>query len=313
MSNYYDLLGVSKDASEKDIRQAYRRLARQYHPDVNRDDAAAEEKFKEINEAYGVLSDEDSRKKYDRYGDNWQHAEEYDAAKARGPAGGGFRWTSDNADFDDIFANFAGRTRTRPQNFGGHGGVRFEDFFTAGRDTSRHRPPPEYPVEVTLEEAFHGATRTLRTNDGRTLEVKIPAGVDQGSRVHIASGGEQGKDFYLVVSLLNHDKFARKGRNLYAEVEIPLDDAVLGAEILAPTLTGQVALNIPPNTPNERRFRLSGLGMPQLSGNGRRGDLYVSVKVRLPDELSDEEVVLFRRLRELRLEHSAAKSESAAD
>ena len=106
MSNYYDLLGVSKDASEKDIRQAYRRLARQYHPDVNRDDAAAEEKFKEINEAYGILSDEDSRKKYDRYGDNWQRAEEYDAAKARGPAGGGFRWTSDNADFGRYLRQF---------------------------------------------------------------------------------------------------------------------------------------------------------------------------------------------------------------
>ena len=110
-----------------------------------------------------------------------------------------------------------------------------------------------------------------------------------------------------MVSLLDHDKFTRKGRNLYAEVEIPLDDAVLGAEILAPTLTGQVALNIPPNTPNDRRLRLSGLGMPQLSGNGRRGDLYVSVKVRLPAELSDEEVLLFRRLRELRLEHSGCK------
>ena len=313
MSNYYDLLGVSKDASEKDIRQAYRRLARQYHPDVNRDDAAAEEKFKEINEAYGVLSDDDSRKKYDRYGDNWRRADEYEAASAKGRANGGFRWTSDTVDFDDVFANFGGRTGNHPQNFGNRGSVRFDDLFNAGRSASRRRPPPEYPVEVTLEEAFHGATRTIRTNDGRTLEVKIPAGVDQGSRVHIGSGGDEGKDFYLVVSLLNHDKFTRKGRNLYTEVEIPLDDAVLGAEILAPTLTGQVALNVPPNTPNERRFRLSGLGMPPLSGNGRRGDLYVSVKVRLPAELSDEEVALFRRLRELRLEHSAAKSESAAE
>ena len=317
MSNYYDLLGVGKDASEKDIRQAYRRLARQYHPDVNKNDATAEEKFKEINEAYGVLSDEDSRQKYDRYGDNWRRAEEFDAARAKGPAAGGFRWASGNTDFEDIFANVGGRRDTRFQNFGGGGSVRFDDLFNPGRDAAPNRdaagrrPPPDYPVEVTLEEAFHGATRTLRTNDGRTLEVKIPAGVDQGSRVHIASGGTQGKDFCLVISLLDHDRFTRKGRNLYVEVEIPLDDAVLGAEILAATLTGQVALTVPPNTPNERRFRLSGLGMPALSGNGRRGDLYVSVKVLMPSELSDEEIELFRRFRELRLERSAAGNETA--
>ena len=323
MSNYYDLLGVGKDASEKDIRQAYRRLARQYHPDVNKNDAGAEEKFKEINEAYSVLSDGDSRQKYDRYGDDWRRAEEFDAARAKGPAGGGFRWASDNTGntgFEDIFANGGGRRGARFHNFGGGGGggVRFEDLFNPGRDAAHNRdaaerrPAPDYPVEVTLEEAFHGATRTLRTNDGRTLEVKIPPGVDQGSRVHIASGGTQGKDFCLVVSLLNHNRFTRKGRNLYVEVEIPLDDAVLGSEILAPTLTGQVALTVPPNTPNERRFRLSGLGMPPLSGNGRRGDLYVSVKVLMPSELSEEEIELFRRLRELRLERAAAVGSESA-
>ena len=303
MSNYYEVLGVAKDASEKDIRQAYRRLARQYHPDVNKNDAAAEDKFKEINEAYGVLSDEDSRKKYDRYGENWRQADKHDQA---GAPGGGFRWNV--RDGGDAFSGFGGR-----------GGM-FEDFFSTGsaRGRTRRPPPPpppaEHHVEVTLEEAFHGATRTVRTQDGRTLEVKIPAGVDNGSRVHIRPNGSPGSDFYLVVSALDHAKFRREGRDLYTEVELPLDDAVLGAEIVAPTLSGQVALTVPPNTPNERRFRLSGQGMPPLAGGERRGDLYVTVKVSLPAEASGEEVELFRKLRELRLERSsAANGESAGE
>ena len=311
MSNYYDVLGVAKDATEKEIRQAYRRLARQYHPDVNKNDPTAEDRFKEVNEAYGVLSDEDSRKKYDRYGGDWRHAEERGPASGRAPNGGGFRWASGGGGFEDLFANFGGGRGTRFQDFGG-GGFRFDDMFDAGRGQARRRPPPEYPVEVTLEEAFHGASRTLRLNDGRTLEVKIPPGVGQGSKVHIASGDEEGGDFNLVVSVLEHDKFQREGRDLYAEVDLEVDGAALGAEILAPTLTGKVALTVPPNTPNERRFRLSGLGMPSLSGNGNRGDLYVTVKLRLPDNLSEDELELYRRLRELRMERSAINDDATA-
>lgn len=301
MSNFYDLLGVSKEASDKEIKQAYRRLARQYHPDVNKNDEAAEEKFKEINEAYSVLSDEESRRKYDRYGGKWRHADEYNQA---GQASSGVRWTV--RDGDDLFSAFGGR------------GSMFEDFFhsgtTRGPTPGRERrpPPAEHHVEVTLEEAFHGTTRTVRTRDGRTLEVKIPVGVDNGSRVHIAPSGAPGKDFYLVVSIWEHPRFKREGRDVYTEVELPLDDAVLGAEILAPTLTGQVALTVPPGTPNDRRFRLSGQGMPQLSGDGTRGDLFVTAKVRLPSEPSEQEIELFRRLRELRLERSASGAKSAA-
>ena len=312
MSDYYGVLGVSRGASEKEIRQAYRKLARQYHPDVNKSDDTAEEKFKEINEAYSVLSDEESRKKYDIYGENWRHAEENGQGPRRGPAGPGFRWTSNNADFDDIFANFGGRSGTRSQDFGGSGNFRFEDLFTAGRGQGRRRPPPEYPVEVTLEEAFHGATRTLRLKDGRTLEVKIPPGVSQGSRVHIASGGDEGGDFYLKVSVFEHARFRREGRDLYTDVDLDVDDAVLGAEILAPTLTGKVALTVPPNTPNERRFRLSGLGMPALSGGGNRGDLYVTVKLSIPSDLSEAEIQLFHRLREIRTERSAVNGSTPA-
>ena len=313
MSNYYDVLGVAKDATEKEIRQAYRRLARQYHPDVNKNDAAAEEKFKEINEAYGVLSDDDSRKKFDRYGENWRHAEEQGRNAKRGPSGGGFRWTANNADFEDLFANFSGRSGTRTRDFGGSARSPFEDLFAGARSQPTRRPSPDHPVEVTLEEAFHGATRTLRLKDGRTLEVKIPPGVDQGSRVHIASGGDDGGDFYLKVSVLEHPNFQREGRNLYAEIDLDVYDSVLGAEILAPTLTGKVALTVPPNTPNDRRFRLSRLGMPPLSGKGNRGDLYVTVKLTLPPDLSEEEIELFRRLREIRTEHSSVNGAAEAE
>ena len=304
MSKYYDVLGVAKDATEKEIRQAYRRLARQYHPDVNKNDATAEEKFKEINEAYGVLSDDDSRKKYDRYGENWRHAEEQGWNAKRGPAGAGVRWTTNNVDFEDLFANFSGRSGTRTRDFGNSGHSPFEDLFAGARSQPRRRSMPDHPVEVTLEEAFHGATRTLRLKDGRTLEVKIPPGVDQGSRVHIASGSDDEGDIYLKVSVLEHANFRREGRNLYTEVDLDIDDAVLGAEILAPTLTGKVALTVPPNTPNDRRFRLSKLGMPPLSGGGNRGDLYVTVNLNLPSDISDEEIELFRRLREIRTERS---------
>ena len=313
MSNYYDVLGVAKDATEKEIRQAYRRLARQYHPDVNKNDTAAEEKFKDINEAYGVLSDEDSRRKYDRYGEHWRHAEEQGRGGKRGSTGGGFRWTTNNVDFEDLFAHFNGRSGTHTRDFGASARSPFEDLFAAGRSQPRPRPTPEHPVEVTLEEAYHGATRTLRLKGGRTLEVKIPPGVDQGSRVHIASGGDDGSDFYLKVSVLEHHKFKREGRNLYTEVDLGVDDAVLGAEILAPTLTGKVALTVPPNTPNDRRFRLSKLGMPSLSSGGNRGDLYVTVKLSLPSNLSEEEVELFRRLREIRTERATANDAASAE
>lgn len=286
MSDYYEVLGVARDASEKDIRQAYRRLARQYHPDVNKNDAEAEETFKEINEAHGVLSDEESRKKYDRYGDNWRHADQFGHAGAS--PGGGVRWTF--VDDDDVFSAFGGRGGT------------FDDFFSAGSARGRAwRPPPaEYQAEISLEEAFLGTSRTLRAHDSRNLEVKIPSGVDNGSRVHITPNGPQGSDYYLVVSVADHPKFERQGRDLFVDVDLQVDEAVLGAEILAPTLTGQVALTVPPNTPNERRFRLGGQGMPRLSGSGGRGDLYVTVKLRLPTSPSEEEVGLFRKLRQLR-------------
>ena len=293
MADYYDTLGVARGASEKDIRTAFRKLARKHHPDVNDSDPASEEKFKEINEAYTVLSDADSRRKYDRYGDDWKRAGDFEQSGFSGGRGfshfnmGGVRHTT-------------GRGR----------GINIEDLFggTGGFETSPP-PPSESPVSITLEEAFSGADRRLRMQDGRRLEVKIPPGVDNGSKVHINADRAQGNAFYLVVSVKEHAKFRRQGKDLYVEVEAPLDDAVLGGELTVPTLTGRLALTIPKGTQNGRRFRLAGQGMPALNNSANnprsdvdhRGDLFATLKVKLPSELTDEETDLFRILRDKRM------------
>ncbi len=305
--DYYQLLGVQRNASEKDIRQAYRRLARKYHPDLNPGDKQAEAKFKEIGEAYEVLSDAEKRKKYDRYGHNWQQAEAAEAA-AREGGFGNVRWGPgqsnvrfetagdfDDAAFGDLFGNlFGGATRT---------GVRGRRVAQPGQDY-------EQPVEVTLEEAFSGSQRTLQlqTADGKTkrLEVRIPPGVTDGSRIRIAgeggpgfNGGPNG-DLYLVVAMRPHPGFRREGDDLHVEVPVPLHTLVLGGEAHVPTLKGtRLALRIPPETQNGRVFRLAGLGMPHLHGSGR-GDLYATAKAVLPTDLSDRERELFRELAKVR-------------
>ena len=286
MTNYYDVLGVPKSATEKDIRQAYRKLARRHHPDVNSGDKKAEEKFKQINEAHTVLSDPDKRRNYDKYGDNWAHADQMDEAAAQAGRGGTFRWSN----FGDPDLSF--------RVDGGPGGIFDQLFQNLGQDL--RRPAAEYPVEITLKEAYQGATRLLGLPSGRRLEVKVPPGVDNGSRVHIPAGASQQGDIYLNVSVKPHPRFQRQGPDLYTEVEVRLEEAVLGGEVTVPTLGSRVALTIPPESQNGRRFRLSGQGMPRLSQPDRRGDLYATIKVKLPTGLTTEEQDLFRQLKELR-------------
>lgn len=303
--NYYDILGVSRTATDKEIRSAYRKLARQYHPDVNPGDETAEAKFKEINEAYHVLSDPESRKKYDRFGENWRHADQFQRAGA-GQGESPYRWYTRTR-------GSGGRRESAGADFGMFGDL-LGDLFGGGRRsrvTVDDFPPQqvEVPVTVTLEEAYNGATRTIQTPDdplsgspGRTLEVNIPKGVQSGSRVHIGVPDKNGVplDIYLRVTVAPHETFERKGDDLHTTVSVPVWDAALGGEVEVPAITGRrVALKVPPETQNGRVFRLKGKGMPRSGGSGH-GDMLVTLKVVLPTKLTDEERRLFEQLRDLR-------------
>ncbi len=317
--DYYDILGVPRNASDKEIRQAYRRLARKYHPDVNPGDKAAEEKFKEINAAYEVLSDPEKRRKYDKYGDRWQYADQIEEMQRR--AGGrGFRF-GEGGPFEFDLGDLG--------DFG-FGGI--FDLFRRGR--GRMRPADlTYNVEVSLQEAYTGATRLLQltvqepcaTCGGageiagaichvcqgagvlertRRLEVKIPPGVREGSRVRIPGEGQAGADgrrgdLYLLVSVRPDPRFQRKGDDLEQTVSVPFTDLVLGGEVQVPTVTGRVALKIPPLTQNGRVFRLRGLGMPHLENPQVKGDMYVKVVAKLPERLDEREKALFEELKAL--------------
>jgi len=308
--DYYKTLGVSKNATEKEIRQAYRKLARQYHPDVNPGDKTAEEKFKEINEANEVLSDPEKRKKYDELSSYYQQYGRMPGASGpmgEGGFGGGryeYRTITEEelnelfggqSPFSDFFETFFSSSFTP-----GAGGTtrtagRARQRATVGRDI-------ESPVEVTLAEAYQGATRVfeLTGQDGNSkrLEVKIPAGVDEGSRIRIAGQGSQGAagrgDLYLRVHVLPDHRFTREGTTLHTPVEVPLATAMLGGEVRVMTPGGRgLMLRIPPETANGKSFRLRGQGMPHLGQPDRRGDLYAEVKVVLPTHLNDEQRRLF--------------------
>lgn len=302
--NYYEVLGVKRDASEKEIRSAYRRLARKHHPDVNPNDKASEALFKEINAANDVLSDPEKRKKYDKYGDNWEHADEIERMqRARGGRGGG-SWSfsssnGGNVHFDEDFdlgSIFGGI-------FGGGGSGR------RGRtQTTMRAPDVEQPIEVTLDEALTGATRTLMAEgdhgDARRLEVKIPPGVDNGSRVRIAGEGQPGfdgrrSDLYLVITVRPHPRYDRKGDDLYTDVDVSLTTPVLGGEVEVQALDRKVALRLPAGTQNGQTFRLTGLGMPKLGQPDKRGDLFARVRVRLPQKPDGRERELFEELKAL--------------
>ena len=296
----YKILGVSRTASDKDIKQAFRKLARQYHPDVNPGNKSAEENFKDINNAYEVLSDPEKRKKYDQFGDKWQYADQFAGVQGN-PFGGfsGFRNAggdnssyqyvdmSDLGDIGDIFKGFT-------SGFGGRG------------RTSRPRQGRDIDAstEITLEEAYNGTTRLIQDSSGRRIEVKIPAGVKNGQRIKVSGKGEPGMsggpsgDLYLTVSILEHALFHLKGNDIHVDVPVPLADAILGGEASVPTPKGKnLALKIPPETQNGKVFRLAGQGMPEI-GKDKKGDLFAKVKVILPENLTDHEKELFRQLKE---------------
>ncbi len=340
----YETLGLKRAASEREIKQAYRRLARKHHPDVNPGDKGAEARFKEINNAYEVLSDAGKRAKYDRYGERWEQAEAFEKARS---AQGGFGGQS--GDFQSFSFDLGDLLR---RGGGGGSGGGFEnvfDMFRGSRGGGHPSGPArgqnvEYTTEITLEEAYAGTTRTVQlqsrepcvtcsgsgqiagavchlcqgqgtlTRDKR-LEVKIPPGAKDGTRVRLAREGAAGAgagargDLYVAVKVRPHPRFERRGDDLVTEVPVPLDDAVLGGEVEVQTLNGKtIALKVPPLTQNGRSIKLAGLGMPRLDGGkaskghaqtgGRpAGDLLARVRVSLPEELSDRQRELFEELR----------------
>ena len=322
--DYYQTLGVAKTASDKELKQVYRKLARKHHPDVNPGDKTAEARFKEINEAYEVLGDPDKRKKYDELGANWRM---YEQAQQQGQGfpgggpfsggawninvggpGGGYR-TMTEEEMHDLFGNedpFSDFFRT----FFGGGGPRE----SGGRARQGRAPRTqkgrdiEHEVELTLEEAYHGATRRISIKQGghaRSVDVRIPVGVKDGSRVRAAGEGESGSnggaagDLYLRVRIRPHPVFERQGTDLHAKVAVPVTTAVLGGEAQVPTITGSVRLKIPETTQSGQVFRLKGHGMPVVGKPDDRGDLYATVDVQLPRSLTKEQRRLYEELMKL--------------
>jgi curved DNA-binding protein len=304
--DYYAVLGVKKQASEKEIRQAFRRLARQYHPDVNPNNKPAEEHFKEINEAYEVLSDAEKRRQYDEMGANWERYQEYQRAGPGAQGTGGFRTQRMRPeDLGDLFGDESPYSDFFEQIFGGGAQTRG----AGGTPRPQRGPDLEAEAEVTLEEAAHGATRVLRLagEDGRSrqLEVRIPPGVRTGTRVRLAGQGESGRaggprgDVYLVVQVLPNPRFEREGDDLRVRVSAAMTTLLLGGEAAIPTLTGQVMLKIPAGTPDGKTFRLRGKGMPHQSRPDQHGDLWAEVHAALPERLSAEQRRIMERFSKL--------------
>ena len=306
--DYYKILGVEKTASDKEIKRAYRKLARTYHPDMNPDNKQAEEKFKDINEAYEVLSDPGKRKKYDQLGSDWHRWQQMGGNPNNFDwnqwTGGGAGQRTGGVTVEDLGDLFGGS--------GGGGGI-FSDFFSQifgggrsrGRDY-RYRSQPQrgqdyqQEIEITLQEAHKGTSRAMAQSGRR---VKIPAGAKTGTKIRLAgqgapsvTGGPPG-DLYLIIKVLPDPRFERKGNDLYTAVPIDMYTALLGGEVHLETLSGPVTLKIQPGTQNGQKIRLRGKGMPHLRHKDRYGDLYATVDVRLPAHLTDRQRQLLEQMR----------------
>jgi curved DNA-binding protein len=321
--DYYAILGVPKTATGKEIKQAFRKLARKHHPDVNPGDKSAESKFKELNEAYEVLGDPANRKKYDELGSNWRM---YEQAGPRGPqpggpfgaggaygggapgGGGGFR-TMTPEEMQDMFGNTNPFSDFFQTFFGGDLGGAERGARAGGRKAPRKGRDFEDEIQLNLEDAYRGATRRLTIKqDGhaRSVDVRIPPGVGDGSRVRVPGEGEHGStggeagDLYLRIRLAPHGRFERKGSDLYTHVSVPLTTAVLGGEVDVPTIAGKsLRLKVPGTTQSGQVFRLKGHGMPLVGKPEDRGDLYATADVELPHQLTQEERTHFEALRKL--------------
>jgi curved DNA-binding protein len=305
--DYYKVLGVEKTATPEEIKKAYRRLALRHHPDKNKGDKTAEEKFKDVNEANEVLSDPGKRKKYDQFGQDWEHyqeaakhGEKFDWSKYAGQPAGGQRF--DTADFSEIFG-------------GGGAGDFFEMLFGQPFGGRRGKPAPlkgddlEAEMDLSLEDSYHGATRMLKL-DGQTIRIKIDPGIRDGQVLRLPGkggpgvNGGPGGNLYLTAKIREHPEFRREGDDLHCDLPVGLYTAVLGGKIEVRTLKGMIKIDIPKDTPNGKVLRLKGLGMPHYKEKHKYGDLYVKITIQLPKSLTETELGLFRKLAELRKQRS---------
>lgn len=317
--DYYATLGVDKSATEKDIKAAYRKLARKYHPDVNPGNKGAEEKFKEISEANEVLGDPEKRKKYDQFGDQWKAYSQGGFPGASGPSGfpGGQRMDFGGGypgDLSDLFATLFAE-QFQQQARGGGGQPRMKMNF--GGDPFGAAPPAtrdlESELRLTLEEVYHGGTKGVsiqvptgrydldrggRSTELRRVDVKIPAGVNDGQKIRLAGQGVNGGDAILTVRLLAHSTFERKGDDLIVDVPVSYLTAILGGEMTVPTITGKtLTVKLPAGTQSGQQLRLTGKGMPKLKEGGH-GDLYARVKITVPKTLTERERNLLEQLKD---------------
>jgi curved DNA-binding protein len=316
--DYYNVLGLDRKASQKEIKKAFRKLARKYHPDVNGGDKTAAEKFREINEAHEVLSDPEKRKKYDQFGSNWQHHQ------GSGGRPEDFNWREWQSAPNQNYTYRTVSPEEYEELFGGEGGYSefFENLFGraarqqagggAGEQRFTYEVPPqrgrdiEYDLQVTLAEAFRGTQRVLEWEGGRKIDAKIPRGVKTGSRVRLRGqggqgiGGGQSGDLYLIIEVLPDERFQRDNDDLKITVPVDLFTMLLGGKASVKGIDRMVKLDIPPETRNGRLFRLRGLGMPKMKNPDQRGDLYATVEAILPQHLSASEKDLVEQWKSIR-------------
>lgn len=290
--DYYKVLGIDKKATEKEIKKAYRKLARKYHPDLNPDDKVAEKKFKEINEANEVLSHPENRKKYDKYGKDWEHAEQFEKAQQQQQyqraAHQGHSSNYSESDFSDFFSSMFG---------GGFGGARGAAKFR-GQDFNAE-------LHLDLKDVYQTHKRTLTVN-GKNIRLTIPAGVRNGQIIKIKGHGGKGVnggpngDLTIKFSIANHTSFKRDKDNLYTVIDLDLYKAILGGEINVSTFTGKVKLKVKPETKNGTKVKLKGKGFPVYKKEGQFGDLFITYQLNAPTDLTDKEKKLFEELAKLR-------------
>ncbi|MGZ4043146.1 MAG: DnaJ C-terminal domain-containing protein [Bacteroidia bacterium] len=299
--DYYKILEVDKSASDAEIKKAYRKLARKYHPDLNPNDANAKKKFQQINEANEVLSDPEKRKKYDKYGKDWRHGEEYEKARKQhkqsygggfqGGQGQDFSGFENGEDFSDFFESM----------FGGGGA----SSFGGGRSNVKYKGQDlNAELHLDIKDVFTTQKQTLTVN-GKNIRLTIPAGVENGQTIKISGHGGPGRnggpngDLYITFSITNHTKFRREGNNLFSTADIDLYTAVLGGQVTVDTFDGKVKLNVPAETQNGTKVKLKGKGFPVYKHEGQSGDLYITYNIKIPSKLTAKEKELFTELSKL--------------